>query len=306
MVRASARSPTCQSPVAAELTASRRPSRSRRSGAGRSPRPSASGRCCPCRRSRCGRPAARRRARSKLMLPLSRRVRLLHSPVSGCGAHRSARTRRRGGRGRGSPIPWSHDLADSTSPARLALAPALERQIALLAPIARGLQPRSCTRRSRRADWHGPAAQCVRRLETRLRARVARAEDAVAATLQSSRLALAAARWLTRDRADPPPSRALATAGRPGARADRCWVEPGRARRPVVVATDALLAHDRARCTAASRDCASTRRALDRVRRARWRGAARARRRRPPRRGARAARRELDAARARRARPQTS
>ena len=75
--------------------------------------------------------------------------------------------------------------------AELALRRALEQQVAALAPIAAGLDAAVAHPPIAPADWHGPASEAYAELESRLRSRVAVAERAVAATLQSSRLALA-------------------------------------------------------------------------------------------------------------------
>ena len=79
MVRSSARSPTCQSPVPAEMTRDRALEPLLGESLGTRPRPSAIGRCCRCRRSRSGRAPTRREARSKLMLHCLA-LPLLHTP----------------------------------------------------------------------------------------------------------------------------------------------------------------------------------------------------------------------------------
>jgi hypothetical protein len=76
-------------------------------------------------------------------------------------------------------------------PAELALRRALEQQVAELAPIAAGLTWAVAHPPVAPVDWQGPASDAYAGLESRLRSRVDMAERAVAATLQSSRLALA-------------------------------------------------------------------------------------------------------------------
>ncbi|MEO5920752.1 MAG: hypothetical protein ABIQ01_06375 [Pseudolysinimonas sp.] len=71
-----------------------------------------------------------------------------------------------------------------------ALRDALERQVAALTPIAAGLHSAVAHPPVAPADWHGPASDAYAALESRMRSRVADAERAVSATLQSSRLAL--------------------------------------------------------------------------------------------------------------------
>jgi hypothetical protein len=75
--------------------------------------------------------------------------------------------------------------------AELALRRALEQQVAALAPVAAGLRSAVAYPPIAPADWHGPASDAYAGLESQLRSRVDVAERAVAATLQSSRLALA-------------------------------------------------------------------------------------------------------------------
>jgi hypothetical protein len=76
-------------------------------------------------------------------------------------------------------------------PAELALRRALELQVEALAPIAAALESEVAHPPVAPADWHGPASDAYAGLESRLRSRVVAAERAVAATLQSSRRALA-------------------------------------------------------------------------------------------------------------------
>jgi hypothetical protein len=75
-------------------------------------------------------------------------------------------------------------------PADIALRRALEQQISALVPIAAGLRSAVAHPAVAPADWHGPASDAYASLETRMRMRVAEAESAVVATLQTSRLAL--------------------------------------------------------------------------------------------------------------------
>lgn len=75
-------------------------------------------------------------------------------------------------------------------PTDLALRRALEQQISALVPIAVGLRSAVAHPAVAPVDWHGPASDAYASLETRMRLRVAEAERAVAATLQTSRLAL--------------------------------------------------------------------------------------------------------------------
>jgi len=79
----------------------------------------------------------------------------------------------------------------ASAPADLALRRALEHQISALVPIAAGLHAAVQHPPIAPADWHGPASSAYAGLEMRMRARVAEADRAVAATLSSSRLALA-------------------------------------------------------------------------------------------------------------------
>jgi hypothetical protein len=75
-------------------------------------------------------------------------------------------------------------------PADLALRRALEQQIAALVPIAADLRSAVAHPAVAPADWHGPASDAYASLETRMRLRIAEAESAVVATLQTTRLAL--------------------------------------------------------------------------------------------------------------------
>lgn len=71
-----------------------------------------------------------------------------------------------------------------------ALRTALAQQVAALIPVAAGLRAAVAHPPVAPADWHGPASDAYSQLEARLRSRVAAAERAVTATLQSSRVAL--------------------------------------------------------------------------------------------------------------------
>ena len=72
----------------------------------------------------------------------------------------------------------------------LALRHALEQQVAGLLPVAAGLLAAVAHPPVAPADWHGPASSAYQELESRMRSRIAAADRAVSATLQSSRLAL--------------------------------------------------------------------------------------------------------------------
>lgn len=75
-------------------------------------------------------------------------------------------------------------------PPDLALRRALEQQVSALVPIAADLHTAVAYPAVAPADWHGPASDAYTSLETRMRSSVSEAERAVAATLQTSRLAL--------------------------------------------------------------------------------------------------------------------
>lgn len=72
-----------------------------------------------------------------------------------------------------------------------ALRRALELQASGLIAIASGLRAAALHPPVAPADWHGPASSAYGALESRMRSRLAAAEQAVVATLQSTRLALA-------------------------------------------------------------------------------------------------------------------
>ncbi len=71
-----------------------------------------------------------------------------------------------------------------------ALQHALEQQVSGLMPVAAALRAAVAHPPVAPADWHGPASSAYAALEARMRSGVAAAEDAVVATLQSSRIAL--------------------------------------------------------------------------------------------------------------------
>ncbi len=72
----------------------------------------------------------------------------------------------------------------------LALRHALEQQAAALLPIVADLHAAVVHPPVAPAEWHGPASDAYAGLERRMLARVAEAERLVAATLQSTRVAL--------------------------------------------------------------------------------------------------------------------
>jgi hypothetical protein len=72
-----------------------------------------------------------------------------------------------------------------------ALRAALERQAAVLTPVAAGLRAATAHPPISPHDWHGPAATAYREFEQRLRVGLVAADDAVEAARHSTRLALA-------------------------------------------------------------------------------------------------------------------
>src|SRR5690606_14880937 len=86
------------------------------------------------------------------------------------------------------PGPASHPGGMVSGP--VVLAAALERQAALLAPVAAHLAAASAHPPIAPADWGGPASRAFAELEGRLRAQLARADEAVAAALHGTRIAL--------------------------------------------------------------------------------------------------------------------
>lgn len=72
----------------------------------------------------------------------------------------------------------------------LALRHALEQQAAGLLPVSAGLRAAVAHPPVAPSDWHGPASAAYASLEARMRARVAAADVAVGAALQSTRAAL--------------------------------------------------------------------------------------------------------------------
>jgi hypothetical protein len=78
----------------------------------------------------------------------------------------------------------------AASPHDLALRHALEQQVSALIPIAADLHVAVVHPPVAPADWHGPASDAYASLEARMRSRVVEADRAVAATLQTSRIAL--------------------------------------------------------------------------------------------------------------------
>lgn len=72
-----------------------------------------------------------------------------------------------------------------------ALRAALERQVAVLAPVAARLRVATAHPPISPHDWHGPAASAYRELEQRLRARLVSAGDAAEAARHCARLTLA-------------------------------------------------------------------------------------------------------------------
>lgn len=68
---------------------------------------------------------------------------------------------------------------------------ALERQAAVLAPVAARLRAATAHPPISPHDWHGPAASAYRHLEERLRVRLVSAGDAADAARHSARLTLA-------------------------------------------------------------------------------------------------------------------
>jgi hypothetical protein len=81
-------------------------------------------------------------------------------------------------------------IVDRMTPDLALLRAALERQIALLAPIAHRLQQAVVHPPIAPHDWRGPASRSYAALEEQLRSRIREAEDAVGAALHHSRLAL--------------------------------------------------------------------------------------------------------------------
>jgi hypothetical protein len=80
-------------------------------------------------------------------------------------------------------------IVDVMTPDLARLHAALERQIALLAPIAHRLRLAVVHPPIAPHDWRGPASRSYASLEEQLRSRIRDAEDAVAAALHHSRLA---------------------------------------------------------------------------------------------------------------------
>jgi hypothetical protein len=77
-----------------------------------------------------------------------------------------------------------------TSTHDAALRQALEQQAAALSPVAARLHVAVVHPPVAPVDWHGPASDAYAGLEAGMRSRIAAAEDAVAATLRSTNVAL--------------------------------------------------------------------------------------------------------------------
>jgi hypothetical protein len=121
---------------------------------------------------------------------VSRSSLTLHCPALGGSSTARFPDAMRADRSRLAPAAPRLPDAGPVTPDNPALLAALERQAAVLAPIAQHLHGTVVHPPIAPYEWQGPASQAYRELEQQLRERLRSADDMVSAALFSTRLAI--------------------------------------------------------------------------------------------------------------------